>query len=298
MLVRFWGTRGSIPSPGEQTVRYGGNTPCVEVRPDDSSLIILDAGTGIRPLGERLIASPGSVSACIAITHPHWDHIQGFPFFRPLFAPGNALTIIGPETPATPLRKIFSDVMNKTYFPVKLDELRASITFRPIGEEAVGFGSTTIRSCYVNHPFLTLGYRIEAGGKSLVYVSDNEPFRTNGGDTESGVAPVTIGKYRSHTGDPDEHLIRFVEGADLLIHDATFTPDEYEQHIGWGHADYRFALHVAGRAGVRELILFHHHFIHSDEEIDRILDQCRAEASTKGYRFRCNAAAEGGMIEW
>ncbi|MDH4070181.1 MAG: MBL fold metallo-hydrolase [Ignavibacteria bacterium] len=297
MRARFWGTRGSIPSPGPDTVRYGGNTPCVEVRLSDNTLIILDAGTGIRPLGDVLAASRSPVQAFIAITHPHWDHIQGFPFFQPLFAEGNEITIAGPETDELSLRQVLSEVMNKRYFPVKLEELRAQISFKAMGENTVPVSGGLVTSSYVCHPFLTLGYRIEERGKSLVYISDNEPFRKSDPAVASAVAPEVTDRYRNEEGDDDRYLVSFARHAGILIHDATYTPEEYRVHQGWGHSDYLYAMNIAHKAEVDRLILFHHHHNHNDGEIDRILEECRLVIRDRGYGFRCDAAFEGMVVE-
>ena len=176
MKVKFWGTRGSVPTPGKETVRYGGNTPCLEVRLHKGNLVILDAGSGIRGLGDALMATGESVKAYIAISHPHWDHIHGFPFFKPLYISGNEFTIIGAQSPKLHLRQMISDQMDKTYFPIQLNELKAKIKFHPVTEESIPIFDATLVSLFVNHPAFALGYRINVGGHSLVYISDNEPF--------------------------------------------------------------------------------------------------------------------------
>jgi phosphoribosyl 1,2-cyclic phosphodiesterase len=296
MKVRFWGTRGSVPSPGAHTVRYGGNTPCVEVRTSDDELIILDAGTGIRALGDHLVASGKPVRATLAITHPHWDHIQGFPFFKPLFLPGTELRIFGPESDRYTIRQALADVMNKIYFPVKLEEVSASLTFTRLNEGSAPLSCGTISAIPVNHPSFTVGYRIEANGKSIVYISDNEPFDRDITESTVGIERGVYERYASRTGDPNGHIYDFVRGADLLIHDSTYTPDEYAVHRGWGHSPYPFALKVAREAGVRRLVLFHHEHTHDDERVDDILGQCRKLAGEAG-RFECVSAQEGMSIE-
>ncbi len=298
MKVRFWGTRGSIPTPGPQTVRYGGNTPCVEVRLSNDDLIILDAGTGIRGLGDQLVADRKPVRALLAITHPHWDHIQGFPFFKPLFSSGNEITIVGPESGSFVLKQVISDVMNKTYFPVKLDELRASIKFTGLNEGTLPVFGGTLSACFVNHPFLTVGYRIQSGGKSIVYISDNEPFERNNPVSGEGVDKTVIDMFSGRTGDPNGHIYDFVRGADILIHDSTYTPEEYLDHVGWGHSSYLFSLKVAHEAQVGRLVLFHHDHSHNDEKVDEILGHCRKLISERPYEFECVAAWEGMVIEW
>jgi phosphoribosyl 1,2-cyclic phosphodiesterase len=176
MRLKFWGTRGSISTPGKQTVRYGGNTPCIELRLPNGRLIILDAGTGIRNLGETLIENGESIKAHLLISHPHWDHIQGFPFFKPAFISGNEFTIIGGETERVTLQKMISDQMNKVYFPVQLNELKATLKFQRIEEEEFEIAGAKVKTIFVNHPSFSIGYRITHGGRSLVYISARCPI--------------------------------------------------------------------------------------------------------------------------
>ncbi len=298
MKARFWGTRGSIPTPGKETVRYGGNTPCVEVRLRNGDLVILDAGTGIRSLGDALIAEGESLKATIAITHPHWDHIQGFPFFKPAFISGNELTIIGGRSRTVTMREMIAYQMDKIYFPIQLNELKAKIRFLAIREETIPVFDATLTSIFVNHPLFALGYRIDAGSHSLVYISDNEPFDREVARSMKNVDRRIVQKYMACKGDPNQRIFDFARGADVLIHDTTYTPEEYVSHVGWGHSHYLFSLKVADEAGVKKLVLFHHDQLHTDEKIDEILQKCHKEIRTRNYRFECVAAAEGMVIEW
>lgn len=297
MKVRFWGTRGSIPTPGKNTVRYGGNTPCVEVRLGGDHLLILDAGTGIRNLGDELMAKGGSVKAHLAITHPHWDHIQGFPFFKPAFISGNELTIMGAQSRFVTLRQMIADQMNKVYFPIQLSELKTKIKFVPLKEDAVPLPGATLTSFYVNHPAFALGYRIDAGGKSLVYISDNEPFDRELARSMRNLDKVVVEKYGNARGNPNQRIFDHARGASVLIHDATYTPEEYVNHVGWGHSHYLFALEVAAEAGVKKLVLFHHDQGRSDDQVDEIVLKCRHEIKIRKYQFECVAAAEGMELE-
>lgn len=297
MKLKFWGVRGSIPTPGKHTVRYGGNTPCLELRLDDDKLIILDAGTGIRNFGDDLINNGESVKAYLLITHPHWDHIQGFPFFKPAFISGNELTIIGTERPEKSLSEIISEQMNRIYFPVQLRELKAKINFIPIREEGeMNIFEAKVRTLYVNHPGFTVAYRLEYNGKVLIYVSDNEPYDRAAAASLSNFEQFVKEKYNSHTGDPNQRVFDFCNGADVLIHDATYTPEEYIDRVGWGHSHYLFTLRVAAEANVKRLYLFHHDQNHSDEKVDDILKKCKKEVKTRGYKFECEAAAENMVI--
>ncbi len=298
MHVRFWGTRGSIPTPGRGTVRYGGNTPCVEVRLGRERLVIFDAGTGIRGLGDTLTTRGESVSAYIAITHPHWDHIQGFPFFKPAFISGNQITIIGPQAKNATLREVIASQMNKIYFPIQLSELKAKISFMPMREQSVQIYGATLSSIYVNHPAFALGYRLTVGGRSMVYISDNEPFDREVAKSLRNVDKHIVNRYLAERNDPNRRIVEFARGADILIHDTTYTPEEYVSHVGWGHAHYLFTLSLAEAAGVKRLVLFHHDPAHDDDKVDEILAMCRHEIKSRKLRFECDAAAEGMELEW
>jgi len=296
--VKFWGTRGSIPTPGKSTMRYGGNTPCVEVRLREGDLVILDAGTGIRGLGDALMAKGESVKAYLAISHPHWDHIQGIPFFKPLFISGNEFTIIGGQSKYITLRQMISDQMDKVYFPIQISELKAKLNFLPIKEGTVKVFDATLTSCYLNHPLFALGYRLDSAGRSLVYISDNEPFDREVARSLKKVEKTIVDEYSKTKADPNQRIFDFARGADLLIHDATYTPEEYVNHVGWGHSHYLFSLEVAEKARVKKLVLFHHDQTHSDDKVDEILRKCKREIRTRHYKFECVAAAEGMEIEW
>lgn len=298
MKLKFWGTRGSIPTPGKETVRYGGNTPCIEVRLKDNKLVIFDAGTGIRGLGEALMAKGESVNAHLIVGHPHWDHIQGFPFFKPAFISGNELTILGAQSKNVTLRQMVADQMNKIYFPVQLNELKAKINFRPLREGKTQIFDAELTSIYVNHPAFALGYRLDAGGHSLVYISDNEPFDREVARSLKNVEKVITDKYAESKGDPNQRIFDFARGADILIHDATYTPEEYVNRVGWGHSHYLFTLKVAAEAQVKKLVLFHHDPLHNDDKIDEIVETCKKEIKTRNYKFDCIAAEEGMELQW
>ncbi len=298
MKLRFWGVRGSIPTPGPDTVRYGGNTPSLELRLDNGELIILDAGTGIRNLGDHLIANGESIRSYILITHPHWDHIQGFPFFKPAFISGNEITVIGTDRPEIDLQHIIADQMKRIYFPIQLNELKANIQFRSIGEEEFTIFDAHVRTIYVNHPGFTVGYRIDYKGKSLVYISDNEPFDKESAARMTNFEPVVLQRFLDQTGDPNRRIVDFARGADVLIHDATYTPEEYVDKVGWGHSHYLFTMKLAGEAGVKQCILFHHEPNRTDDQIDRIAEKCRHELRQKRYTFECQPAREGLELSW
>lgn len=293
MKVKFWGVRGSIATPGESTVRYGGNTSCTEVHLDDGNLIILDAGTGIRNLGNKLADGNRRLRAYILITHPHWDHIQGFPFFRPAFSEGNEITIIGPEARGVTLAKLIAEQMNKVYFPVKLSELHAQINFMPVKEDTVRVFDAEVRSFFVNHPGFTLGYRINFNNKSLVYISDSEPYSRETAQLFTNGEPDVLRLFENYKGDPNNRVIDFIRKADVLIHDSTYTPEQYSDHIGWGHSHYLYTLRVAAEAGVKKLCLFHYDPLLDDDTIDEVVGKCKKEMKKMKYSFELCAAKEG-----
>jgi phosphoribosyl 1,2-cyclic phosphodiesterase len=251
MRIRYWGTRGSIPSPGQSTARYGGNTSCVEVRLDDETLIILDAGSGIRGLG----ASLGPCRATILLSHYHWDHIQGLPFFTSAFIPTSDLGIYGPESCEQSPRELLSGQMLDPYFPTSLSQMAGIRAVERTPEEPFQIGSATVTPVRLCHPSVTLGYRIEADGASLVYMSDDEVDMAS---------PQILDGIRTAARD-----------ADLLLHDCQYVEGEYSTRRGWGHSTPRMAVGLACEAGVRHLVLFHHDPSHSDEQVEAIADEGR-----------------------
>jgi len=283
LRIQFWGTRGSIPSPGQKTVRYGGNTPCVEVRTEGGWLVILDAGTGIRELGRSLLErSNGTpVAGDVFLTHAHWDHIQGIPFFAPLFQRGNHFTIWGSESLQRSVDQVVRDQMSPVVFPVTFEELDARIDFEMIAAGARRSGTGyDVEAFEVHHPGGALGYKFtEPGGShAFVYVSDNE-----------------LGAPEKYADDPTwrTRFLKFVQGATVLVHDTTYTTEEYDHHHGWGHSTFRDAVELALDAGVKTLVLFHHEPRRTDDELDQRIDECRALVRSRGGALQVMGAAEG-----
>jgi phosphoribosyl 1,2-cyclic phosphodiesterase len=265
---------------------------------DDGSLIILDAGTGIRNLGNELVQRNETIHAHILITHPHWDHIQGFPFFRPAFVAGNQLTIVGPEVKGVKLAELIAEQMNKIYFPVRLSELEAKIDFITLKEDSINIHGAKVQSFFVNHPGFTLGYRITHNNKTLVYISDNEPFNAETSHLFTNGEAEVLKLFREYDGDPRNRVLSFVKGADVLIHDATYTPEQYKERIGWGHSHYLHTLRLATDAGVKTLFLFHYDPSLADKDIDDILAKSNVEMRKLGCSFRLFASKEGLEFEF
>ncbi|HVC50722.1 MAG TPA: GAF domain-containing protein [Stellaceae bacterium] len=286
MRVRFWGTRGSIPRPGSTTIRYGGNTSCVEVRSAAGTNIVLDCGTGALSLGADLLRRGESpLRGHLLISHTHWDHIQGLPFFVPLFMPGNEWDIYAPHGFLQSVRETLAGQMQHTYFPVDLEQLGATIRYHNLTEGGFTVGDVSIRSRYLNHPALTLGYRLEADGVSLVYCCDHEPHSR----------PLAYGA--GEVGDQDRAHIEFIAGADLLIHDAQYRAPEYEGKIGWGHSTLEYVTAIAQIAEVKSLAFTHHDPSRDDDTIDREVVQVREMLRAAGATLDVCAAAEGLAID-
>ncbi|MEJ7809395.1 MAG: MBL fold metallo-hydrolase [Gemmatimonadaceae bacterium] len=290
LTVRFWGTRGSIPTPGPHTLRYGGNTPCVEVRAREGRSLILDAGTGLRALGRRLVAdaSAGAIETDLLLTHAHWDHLQGLPFFEPIHRRGSMLRIWAAHEAAAVIEDAVRRLMAPSVFPVPFDELGATIEFRtvtPSGGRIAGFDVMPVAAC---HPGGAWGYRIAhpTAATSLAYFPDNEL----GGAAGCAISDDEYAEWR-------QALRRAIAGADTLIHDSTYTEEEYPAHVGWGHSTGEQAVTLARDAGVPRLVLFHHAPDRTDDEIDRATEALRASAATRGNVPTIIAAAEGETIE-
>jgi phosphoribosyl 1,2-cyclic phosphodiesterase/CheY-like chemotaxis protein len=287
VLIRFWGTRGSIPTPGRGTTLYGGNTSCVELRSDDGTVVILDCGTGARPLGLDLLSRAATLPPMhILVTHTHWDHIQGFPFFLPAYVAGARLTVYGARGLDRTLEGSLSGQMQHTYFPIQLDELRADIAFEEVGEDHFRVGPYRVTSELVNHTTATVAYRLSADGITIAYVTDHEPFWWE----RTGRQPHRF----IHPG--EERHLAFVDGADLMIHDAQYADTEYPAKRGWGHSTVEYAVDLAVRAGVRRLVLFHHDPTHSDAWIRGQVTRARRRAAAQRATLEIMAAAEGDEI--
>jgi ribonuclease BN (tRNA processing enzyme) len=257
--ARFWGTRGSLAAPGPDTIRYGGNTSCIEVRPSDGSLVILDSGTGIRALGLSLNGSiPKRID--ILLSHLHLDHLEGLGFFAPLWDPGTELHIWGPPSPIRSLSDRIAQYLSPPLFPVRLAEIPAQLELHDAPEEAWTLGSATVSARPIIHQGPTVGYRIEEGGKALAYLTDHEPALA--ADLTSVPAEWVSG-------------YAVAAGADVLIHDCQYTEAEYPERAGFGHSSTQHVASFAKIAGARRLILFHHDPNHTDQDLEQLCDRVR-----------------------
>jgi phosphoribosyl 1,2-cyclic phosphodiesterase len=260
--VTFYGVRGSTPCSCATNHRYGGNTACVAIESPGSDPIILDLGTGLRFWGDTLPLD-GSLRAHALVTHLHWDHVQGLPFFVPLHVPGAQLDIYGPVEDGLSLEEAFGEFMRPPYFPVRVGDLAGDIRFHSLADGDHAIGDAKVRAQSVAHVGPTLGYRVEMQGLSVVYISDHQQPLDGGLD----IAPS---------------VLELCDGADLLIHDAQFTPEEFVLKAHWGHCTVDYAVHIAKEAGVKRLALFHHDPSHDDECLDLLLSQAQATAAQRG----------------
>jgi len=271
MFVRFWGVRGSTPTPVARNLRYGGNTPCLELRTQSGNLFILDCGTGIRPLGHALEKEFGKkpIKGRIFLTHYHWDHIQGIPFFTPLYHERNQFLFHSYEFQDGSVQQALEEQMTDPYFPVDMTTMEAHRHFFKIENERMAYDELRLLSSRLNHPQGCLGYRIECDGKVLVYATDNEP-----GDRQG-----------------DEAVRRLADGADVLIYDAQYTPEEMKQYSQWGHSSWKEGVRIAEECKVKRLVLFHHDPDRDDKGVDKILKRARDHfddvvAAKEGLRLK------------
>ncbi|MFC1521584.1 response regulator [Elusimicrobiota bacterium] len=271
--LRFWGVRGSFPTPGPSTVKYGGNTSCVEVRMLDK-VFIFDGGTGIRELGKTLLQNAHNPDLNLFISHFHWDHIQGLPFFLPNCKAGDQINLYGCEESDIKLDKIVAGQMESVYFPIRLRHLPVTIQYNPIQESTYKIEGVTVKTLYLFHPGNTVGYRLEVEGKSIVYMPDNEIIAA-----------------------PDKKMIEFSANADILIHDGQYTEEEYPKRKGWGHSPYTKTLELAALAKVKSCYVFHHDPDRSDAQLEELEKHSQFLVKEKGYGFECKMASEGTSIK-
>jgi len=300
LKVRFWGVRGSIPSPGASTMRYGGDTTCIEMKVGTET-IIFDAGSGIRPLGLKLMgeAQGEAIKIHLFITHTHWDHIQGFPFFVPAFIPNNHIMIYGADHEAKTLPELFSGQMKREYFPIPIVAMGAELEFIPISEGTLEIGDIEVSSMFVNHPSMAFAYRVNYNGHSVVFGGDHEPY--NNMLSYSKIAYQVDGKQldieengkKKFSKLLDEKLALFCQDADLLIFDTAYTLDLYPQREGWGHSYPEYAVQIANMSGIKRLALTHHDPTDTDDKVDAKVEHTRKFIKASKLGIECFAAQAG-----
>ncbi len=293
MKIKFWGVRGSIPVPGANTIKYGGNTTCIEIRTDDGELIILDAGTGIFALSQTLLREM-PVTANIFITHTHWDHIQGLPFFIPIFIPGNTLRLHGAFDPISGrgIEQIMEVQLQYSYFPVREAEMKARIEYETLmPEQSVQIGSATITPTLLNHPVINFGYRVDCNGKSVFFTGDHEPhYNIYAPDDES------YEEYQTLIEDKEKTIIEAMRGVDVLIVDSSYTLEEYSSKRGWGHGTFDSSITMGKKAGAKIVYCTHHEPTRSDEMLQREFDKVMACHPRQEDDPECRLACEGEEI--
>lgn len=284
MTLKFWGVRGTLPVPGPKAVKYGGNTSCISLSFPTGALFIFDAGTGIKELSSSLLARKSYLgNVHLFVSHPHWDHINAFPFFVPLYIKDTIMTIYGPyQDSGTSMLKIMSDQMDGPYFPVGLREFSAKVDFRDLREGEYNVEGISVKSMLLTHPGNCLGYRIDYRGKSLCYITDNELYPETSEFFNKG--------FR-------EKLVSFIRNCDVLIHDSTYFDDEYPKRVHWGHSPVQQVASLAAAAMVKKLYIFHHDPDQSDADIDRKLDLAKQFLEKTGSGVQCFAPAEGDEVE-
>jgi phosphoribosyl 1,2-cyclic phosphodiesterase len=287
MLFRFWGTRGSVPVPGKDTIKYGGNTPCVEVRTSENKLIILDAGTGIRALGYQIVQNNFNEPLNILLSHYHWDHIQGIPFFVPIYQKGRHITFYGTPGSEKSIQKLLSNQMEKDYFPIKIEEVPADIKFEHIKpNESFKLDGLNIDTYNVYHPSPTLTFKVRENNKYIVYMTDNEL------DVKDENDKNIFEKLK----EKNEELINFCYGCDYLIHDMMFDEKLIKAKLGWGHSSNKALANFALLAHVKNIVFFHYNPEYTDEKIDRLLENTKIELRKNKSDINCIASKEGLTI--
>lgn len=294
--LKFWGVRGSVPSPGPGTVRYGGNTTCVEVR-DKDEIIILDGGTGLRPLGRELLAEfeGHPLQLSLLLTHTHWDHIQGLPFFQPIYQHSSRLRILGYEGARRGLVNVLTGQMESPYFPVPFGELPSNVDVEELKDLEFTVGHLRVQSWFANHPSICVGYRIFTDDGSIVFFPDNEPHCRY--DDAGNAYPTRKDASIDYARGQEAKMIEFIRGAEVAILDAQYDRTEYESHVGWGHGCVDDVVSMAMKAEVKQLFLFHHDPDHDDAKLDDMLARGRQIVAAKQSPMLVELATEGCVVQ-
>jgi len=288
LFVKFWGVRGSIPTPGHATARYGGNTPCIEIR-TDRALLVCDGGSGLREFGVDLMRRTGKapVTVHMFFSHPHWDHIQGFPFFTPAYLPTSVLHVYGPPKGDHTINDLLSGQMQSTYFPVDFSQLGAKVMLAELLPEGTDVAGVKVRSKALQHPGGSLGFSFEYEGKRVVYATDNEldlllPDKPRAGQASSEAPRILPAP-----------IVEFCRGADLLIADGQYTDAEYASKVGWGHPRATTLVDLAAQAGVKALAVTHHDPMQTDAEVEAKVADCVRRAALLKAQVQIFSAREG-----
>ncbi len=294
--VKFWGVRGSIPVPGSSTVGYGGNTSCVEVRAD-GEIIILDAGSGLRELGIALEAEFGDqpIRPTLLISHTHWDHIQGLPFFLPVYSQKNSLRVLGYEGARAGLGAVLAGQMETSFFPISLRDVPSAISIDELKDMEFTIGRVKVVARFLNHPGICVGYRLTTSNGSIAFLPDNEPYdvlKLN----QAGPDKASFADARAYAAEARAKLVEFLQQSDILIIDAQYTDEEYAQKVGWGHGSLSSVVSLAVDARVRKLFLFHHDPNHDDRKIDEMVEAARTLVLESGRPVEVEAAREGAEV--
>jgi CheY-like chemotaxis protein/phosphoribosyl 1,2-cyclic phosphodiesterase len=293
LKLRFWGVRGSIATPGATTLKYGGNTSCIEVRAGEQ-IIILDAGTGLRLLGRSLINEfrDRPLELVLLLTHTHWDHIQGLPFFLPVYKPQNRLRILGYEGARNGLHAVLNSQMETPFFPIGLGDVPGNISIEELTELSFNLGPVQVQAAFANHPGICVGYRLSLSGQSIAFFPDNE-LRHSANVQQGKPLPASIEFARQE----NSKLAQFIRGTDVLIMDTQYDSLEYRQHIGWGHGCMEEVVLLSLEAGIKKLFLFHHDPDHDDSKISQMVAEGRQMVASRGGSLEVDAAREGLTVE-
>ncbi|MBV9126755.1 MAG: response regulator [Verrucomicrobia bacterium] len=294
--IRFWGVRGSIPTPGKETSGIGGNTSCVEVRVGEQ-IIVLDAGSGIRRLGQALMHEfrDRLLQVTMLVTHTHWDHIQGFPFFIPAYSPKVSVRILGYEGAVHGLRSALFEQMQSAFFPVALHQMASHVTFEELDDMQFELGAVKVKAIFANHPGICLGYRLSTPGGDLVYLPDHEAYERYEQERQKA-AGENSPQGLEYARQQDNNVIEFLRGADVVIADSQYDAVEYPTRLGWGHTCADDTVENALRAGVKQLYLFHHDPDHQDEKIQAMVERARARVAEHGSPMQVFAAREDAEV--